>query len=577
MCEYENIMCISKMESYYLEMFNKMVEEYSPKLSDRIILSDSIFTLHDFEHHCFDIYKIISYVLFDENLVYQPNYGLTQRELFLLNLSVLFHDIGMSQVLNVDRENHSLKSAEYIQSEYDMGKALRTKTNLTKNEIKALKAIIIAHSDVKDGTVSIQENGLNSPKLINYQSKDGTHIRTKFLAGVLRMADELDVSSERLGSGELERQIEECKEKYEKIKKSTNINNGKQKLLQLEKQLESLEHWKKLHLITSIQRNNDGETIELYLDDEYIERKIDDGNTYKSLTRNIVDIYLSIEKRLNEAIKLSFNGNKFSKYVSVKRLQIITNIQKLENEIQCSLAIKTLSVDNYSSKIEFHNKQTKFNINSETKTFNKISKNKNYVCGTNPIIKINVNEDKISEIVNIMLSAGVSSIANFLNIKLPVKPIEYCICDNLKTYKNYLNINNQIVLSCEFDGIICGRIIIMVEKYYLSYIYNQIEFNYSINLRKFNNTMKDSFIQEFGNIFFSSSVTFLSYLLELEKKYFKITKYTNDIDFDIFSENIYMFKLSSNKSNILKSYLLLDSNSLNLISTCVDIHRFMNF
>ena len=154
MSEYKKIQCIKKMDEDYLDRFDSIVDEYAPKLSERVIMNGSAFTLHDFEHHCFDIYKIISEVLFDEELIYKTDYGISQRELFILNLAVLFHDIGMFNVLGATRENHSIKSADYVQKEYDDSRSVfKKKSDLTVNELKALKAIIIAHSDVKDRTI----------------------------------------------------------------------------------------------------------------------------------------------------------------------------------------------------------------------------------------------------------------------------------------------------------------------------------------------------------------------------------------------------------------------------------------
>lgn len=211
MSEYKKIQCIRKMEEEYFNRFDNIVNEYAPKLSGRVIMDGSAFTLHDFEHHCFDIYKIISEVLFDEELVYKTDYGISQRELFILNLAVLFHDIGMFNELGATRANHSVKSADFVQREYDDSRSVfKKKSDLTVNEVKALKAIITAHSDVKDKTVEDEKNGMKSPDLKDYNAKEGK-IRAKFLAGVLRLADELDVSSDRLGTGEIEQQIEEGK------------------------------------------------------------------------------------------------------------------------------------------------------------------------------------------------------------------------------------------------------------------------------------------------------------------------------------------------------------------------------
>lgn len=118
MCDYMEISCIAKMKEEYKSAFKALVDEYSSKLSSRIVDDGAVYTLHDFAHHCFDIYKIISCVLFDETIVYS-SVGLDSRELLILNCAVLFHDIGMTMVLNAKRENHSVKSAEYIQREYD--------------------------------------------------------------------------------------------------------------------------------------------------------------------------------------------------------------------------------------------------------------------------------------------------------------------------------------------------------------------------------------------------------------------------------------------------------------------------
>ena len=97
-----------------------MVEEYGEKLSTRVVTENAVYTLHDFDHHCFDIYRIISNVLLDEKLAYKSeDYGLSSRELLILNVAVLFHDIGMSHVLGASRKNHAKKSAEYFQNEYE--------------------------------------------------------------------------------------------------------------------------------------------------------------------------------------------------------------------------------------------------------------------------------------------------------------------------------------------------------------------------------------------------------------------------------------------------------------------------
>lgn len=342
MNEYKTIQCIEKMEKEYFDRFEEIVKEYSVKLSDRVIMNGSAFTLHDFEHHCFNIYKIISEILFDEELIYKHDYGISQRELFVLNLSVLFHDIGMYNVLGATRENHSLKSAEYIQKEYDDSRSvLRKKADLTNNELKALKSIVAAHSDIKDGSVKDEYNGMKSLDLKDYTAKQGK-IRARFLAGVLRLADELDISSDRLGTGEIEQQIEEGIEKYEKLRKSADTGVNQKELEQWEGFRISLEHWKRLHLISSVQRNADGKTIEILIDDDYVTVCLDDGKTEKSVARECIEIYKAVEKKFNEVKEIAFNQKKLSNYVPVDRLVIITSNEILDREIADGLSIRRL-------------------------------------------------------------------------------------------------------------------------------------------------------------------------------------------------------------------------------------------
>lgn len=73
---------------------------------------------------------------------------------------------------------------------------LTTNDALSINDIYELCKIIQAHSDVKDKTVTYDENGLNNSEL----SFNRYGINTLGLAAVLRLADELDVASDRLGN-----------------------------------------------------------------------------------------------------------------------------------------------------------------------------------------------------------------------------------------------------------------------------------------------------------------------------------------------------------------------------------------
>lgn len=351
--EYKKIECISKMQVEYFNQFCTIVDEYRSKLSDKLIKQNSAFTLHDFDHHCFDVYKIISDVLFDRDLVYKDDYGLTDRELYILNLAVLFHDIGMANSLNGTRENHSLKSAQYVDRQYnDSNSTLRKKCDLTQNELKALKEIIIAHSDIKDGSVQEDNNGLKSDRLEDYDARIG-RIRTKFLAGVLRLADELDVSVERIGTGELEQAIEEEKKKYDALKNKKALDNSEMEELDRWKGFErSLVFWEKLHLISSVKRReNDNKTILLVVDDDYVQIKLDEGQSETVIVRQLIEIQDKIGKELKNALEYSFTGDRFDNYVPVKKVIIVSRNENIKKEIEKTLNVKSLDpVVNYKKK-----------------------------------------------------------------------------------------------------------------------------------------------------------------------------------------------------------------------------------
>lgn len=351
--EYKKIECISEMQTEYFERFCAIVDEYRSRLSDKLIKQNSAFTLHDFDHHCFDLYKIISEVLFDRDLVYKNDYGLNDKELYILNLAVLFHDIGMANSLNGTRENHSLKSAQYVDCQYnDSNSTLRKKCDLNQNELKALKEIIIAHSDIKDGSVPEDNNGLKSDRLYDYDARIGK-IRTRFLAGVLRLADELDVSVERIGTGELEQAIEEEKKKYDTLKNKKDLKNSEMEELDRWKGFESsLKFWKKLHLICSVKRNeNDKKTILLVVDDDYVQIKLDEGQSETVIARQLIEIQDKIDKELKNALDFSFAGDRFEYYVPVKKVIIVSKNENINKEIEKTLNVKSLDpVADYGKK-----------------------------------------------------------------------------------------------------------------------------------------------------------------------------------------------------------------------------------
>ena len=299
--DYQDFACIKNLGEYK-DIFYELVNFYGDDLNDRIVIDGSVYTLHDFNNHCTDIYKIISEVLLDSKRAYVG--GLSQKELYLLDLAVLFHDISMSRDIMVKRTDHSKQSAQEVQDIYNNTESLLyKKANLSTNEINALKAIILAHSDVKDGSVPIEKRGLNDPLLTDNMPTRSGPIRAKLLAGILRLADELDITSDRLGNTNIERTLKNTRNKF--IDMDMQVKSGEQELDQnqydkYKKCVESLSHWEVLHLFSQVARESQDDTIYLITDDQHIQNLLDGGSTPAELARKILKVYDKIIKEWSE-------------------------------------------------------------------------------------------------------------------------------------------------------------------------------------------------------------------------------------------------------------------------------------
>lgn len=313
--EYKEFLCVKNLSTNLKEKFNSIVDAYADRLSERIVMNDSVYTLHDFNHHCMDIYHIISSNILDDRTAYNKDHGLSDRELFILNLAVLFHDYSMFNSLDATRKNHSRKSAEFIRKEYDDSRSsFRRICDLSEEEVKALMAIIEAHSNVKDGTVKDDENGINSPNLKKYTSRGQKPIRADFLAGVLRLADELDITSARLGDAILETQLVEL----DKDIKSGNVDNKYQKY---DVMLESLHFWKLQHYFSFLELKNNGDLC-LHIDKEYIQKIMKEGERIDDIRYNINTAYTKICKEYDEISKKVFLNRDVSIYLAVKNISL---------------------------------------------------------------------------------------------------------------------------------------------------------------------------------------------------------------------------------------------------------------
>lgn len=357
--EYKRIECIEKMENQYKDAFFEIVSNYAPELPSTLCLDGSVYTLHDFNNHCINIYKIISEIILYSPKAYGED-GISSKELYILNLAVLFHDIGMSANLDAGRENHSRKSSEYIEEEYcQKGSILRKKSGLNANEIRALRLIVMAHSDLKDPKIGPADNGLNNPQLTNdIPAQAYGVIRAQFLASILRLADELDVTVERLGNNdtefklqdigrkkdELERQLDNCED--EKLKK-----DFQEDLKKIDTYIISQKHWNRLHLFSNLfKKKEDSESVFIRINDDYIEQRCERGDTYDHLVDEMLEVLLKINKELQNGlltkVKESNDKRTLQSMISIEKVTLVSNIEAINELIAKKLNCDSVKENN---------------------------------------------------------------------------------------------------------------------------------------------------------------------------------------------------------------------------------------
>lgn len=302
---YNNTVCYKQMDKKHQQSFDKLVNVYGEQLNAGCPLGDVLYTAHDFNKHCNNIFDII------DRIILKNQTGLSPKEYYILCLSVLFHDISMAVNTSWNRKKHSVESAEYLKKELKNSSSSISqeveKALLTRNDVKTIERIIIAHSDVKDGSLKSEENGIYNPKLSTNMSGN---VNGKLLAAILRLADELDITSDRIGT--------------ERFSDQLNENN--------ETQLESKRHWENLHYFSEVKIDqNDTSVLQLCCDDEYISDYNDD---IRNIYERINGIKNKIQKELDSLNKEVFRKPENEKiYFHVDKIEIITDIPELKKAL----------------------------------------------------------------------------------------------------------------------------------------------------------------------------------------------------------------------------------------------------
>jgi hypothetical protein len=285
--KYKELQCYKFMSSEDQKSFDELAKHYGSILNAGSRQSVTVYTAHDFDHHCFDLYRNISLFILNVHGLNE----LTKEELYLLNLSVLLHDISMCKggyengsFTYFNRKIHSLQSAQWIRQEFSNSGSRLHEVGLTKKQIEIICAICKAHSDLKDQG---KPSGLFDPDLKDIESGMQGNVRTKALAGILRIADELDVTSQRLAGCDAETALIQQPDDKRNVAQTFNEENQ-----------ESIKHFNRLKLISDLELSpKNVEEIILVIDEIEVKRRLELGDE-----ANLGDDLKEVQKKLQKEL-----------------------------------------------------------------------------------------------------------------------------------------------------------------------------------------------------------------------------------------------------------------------------------
>lgn len=317
--EIENLLklkCIEQMGNRYRDIWTNLVERYAPRLNDSPLLKKVAFTNHDFSHHCKDIYVLIDSVLL-------KSITLQEEEYFVLAVAVLMHDISMTTE-NFDRLCHSEQSAKYIQDEINKGEDVWQ--NVPVQHIPVIKQLVTAHSDIKrkedNGKTEILKYTLQETTEM-MKGEFGQDIHVKWLAGILRLADELDITNSRMRNGE---------NRYKNLDSED------------EAERESQLCWEQLNYFKEVTKQ--AAIIKLIINEQYMKAHIEDDRG--NIIERIRNIYNKIADCIKEVKENVFDVSE-DYTISISRV-VISDRTKIFSEDELGDILEKTSSKNIPSR-----------------------------------------------------------------------------------------------------------------------------------------------------------------------------------------------------------------------------------
>lgn len=317
----EDFLCIKNMDERHKNSFMKLVDTYAGGMYTKTVISGRPNIVYDFERHCCNLFKIISNIIFDEAIVYNKDTGLNQTELYMLNLGVLLHAISIFEG-NISRLCDYSKESANIIKQWVSNNSLGFNSNclLKPAECYTLIDIIRVHNDsTNDASKACDLTELNS--LEDVKEFYGGTIRSRLLAGVLRLANKMDFTAERLGDDDSEEQLRRMIEE-----KSYPIESE-------EEFIKSKRDFEKLHYISTMERSENRQQVILVIDDHYVEKRINDGSDLDDIRDFLITLYKELELELSEIKTKVFDTYEAAHYVQLKEIVFKTNNKELETRL----------------------------------------------------------------------------------------------------------------------------------------------------------------------------------------------------------------------------------------------------
>lgn len=195
--------CIVKLQDTgnYYDRWKQVRDIYKPQLDNDLFTESAQFTPHDYSRHCVNIYRIIDIILPD---AFYSSDKFTTEQLFVLDVAILMHDIGMFYD-PASRNNHNEVAKNYILESVLDSKNSFLSAILTEEEASFIASIIFGHSDIKDDKGGIVVDTISELPDSNFREGLQGPINTRMLAGILRIADEFDITSGRVTGNQLVR------------------------------------------------------------------------------------------------------------------------------------------------------------------------------------------------------------------------------------------------------------------------------------------------------------------------------------------------------------------------------------